>query len=54
MDDLLLALLVAFLAREVLVALLATVGVGGGVAERVFMAIVTARVVCIGEEECLW
>ena len=43
----------AFLAREVLVALLAIVGVRGGAAERVFIVIVTARVVYISEEECL-
>ena len=36
LDDLLLALLVAFLAREVLVALLATVGARRGAPERVF------------------
>ena len=54
LDDLLLALLVAFLAREDLVALLTIVGVGGRVPKRVFIVMVTARVVCIGEEECLW
>ena len=42
-----------FLAREVLVALLATAGVRGGAPKRVLMVIMTARVVCIGEEECL-
>ena len=54
LDDLLLALLVAFLVREDLVALLTIVGVRGGAPERVFIVMVTARVVCIGEEECLW
>ena len=53
LDDLLLALLVAFLAREVFVALVATAGVEGA-PERVFMVVMTTRAVCIGEDECLW
>ena len=43
----------AFALDDLLLALLATAGLVGEAPERVFIGMVTTRVVCIGEDECL-